>query len=324
MNKIFTVAKKEFTDALKNKVFLVFLAFLLFLIGTSIVVSSFDFQGKVAVYQNALLKLQQSGQVVESLSEPQFFPLQLLRGAIEYLEIIGAILAIVLGYLSIAKEKGSNTLQLILTRPISRLSFYTGKFLGNALLIISVSAIVFMGISLVIEIVGKTMLNGTQFYRILLTFIFTVIYLLIFFSISALLSISMKSLPNALIISFVIWILFVLIIPQIGDTLDPDNQVPGGLFNSLHIVKADQLNILSKFSLYEKSRDNLEQTSLTKHYERLAFALLGIKDTYNGKSLDFVFSDRAVDAWWISLASILFGGFGSLAFSKKKMLWKEE
>jgi ABC-2 type transport system permease protein len=322
--KIFAVAKKEFTDALKNKVFLVFLAFLLFLIGASIVVASFDFQSKVAVYQNALLKLQQSGQVVESLSEPQFFPLQLLRGAIEYLEIIGAILAIVLGYLSIAKEKGNNTLQLILTRPISRLSFYAGKFLGNALLIISVSGIVFVGITFVVEAIGKMMLTEPQLFRILLTFVFTVIYLLIFFSISAILSTLMKSLPNALIISFVIWILFVLIIPQIGDTLDPDNQVPGGLFNSLHIEKANQLLILEKFSRYEKTRDSLEQTSLTKHYERLAFALLGIKDTYNGQSLNFVFHDKIGDVWWISLASILFGSAGALAFVKKRMLWKEE
>jgi len=322
--KIFAVAKKEYTDAIKNKVFLVFLAFLLFLIGTAIIVASFDFQSKVAVYQDALLKLQQSGQVVENLSEPQFFPLQLLRGAIEYLEIIGAILAIVLGYLSIAKEKGNNTLQLILTRPISRLSIYLGKLLGNALLLIFVSGIVFVGISLVIEINGKTALTGEQYYRISLTFIFTVIYLLIFLSISVLLSTFMKSLPNALIISFVIWILFVLIIPQIGDTLDPDNQVPGGLFNSLHIEKANQLLILEKFSRYEKTRDSLEQTSLTKHYERLAFAILGIKDTYNGKSLDFVFHDKIGDVWWISFASILFGALGAVIFVKKRMLWKEE
>lgn len=322
--KIFAVAKKEFTDALKNKVFLVFLAFLLFLIGTSIVVASFDFQSKVVVYQNALIKLKQSGQVVENLSEPQFFPLQLLRGAIEFLEIIGAILAIVLGYLSIAKEKGNNTLRLVLTRPISRLSFYSGKFLGNALLLVSVAGIVFVGVTLVVEVVGKTMLTGPQLFRILLTFAFTIIYLLIFFSISAALSTLMKSLPNALIVSFVIWILFVLIIPQIGDTMDPDNQVPGGLFNSLHIIKADQLVILEKFSRYEKTRDSLEQTSLTKHYERLAFALLGIKDTYNGKSLDFVFHDKIGDVWWISLASILFGAAGAMMFVKKRMLWKEE
>ena len=41
---------------------------------------------------------------------------------------------------------------------------------------------------------------------------------------------SMRSLPNALIIILVIWLIFVLIIPQIGDTMDPDNQIPGGFF----------------------------------------------------------------------------------------------
>src|SRR3712207_7739249 len=42
----------------------------------------------------------------------------LLRGLIEYIQIIGAVLAIGLGYLSIARERTGNTLRLILTRPV--------------------------------------------------------------------------------------------------------------------------------------------------------------------------------------------------------------
>jgi ABC-2 type transport system permease protein len=322
--KIWAVAKKEYVDALRNRVFLAFLFFLLFLIGVSIVVATFDFQSKMVIYQKALSELQQSGQIIENLSAPQFFPLQLLRGAIEYLEIIGAILAIILGYLSIAKEKGNNTLQLILTRPISRFSVYLGKFLGNILLIISALGFIFIGIILVVDVIGKTMLTSDQLYRILFTFIFTIAYLLIFFSISALLAIWFKSLPNALIISFVIWIFFVLVIPQVGDTMDPDNQVPGGLFNSLHIEKSGQTIILEKFLVYEKTRDALEQASFTKHYERLVFAILGIKDMYNGKSLAFIFNDRVTDVWWIILADIFFCATGATVFVKKRTLWREE
>ncbi len=322
--QILTIAKKEFGDALKNKVFLTFLLFLIFLTGVSIIVASADFQNKVMAYKIAILQLQQSGQVVESLTAPQFFPLQLLRGTIEYFEIIGAVLAIVLGYLSIAREKGNNTLQLLLTRPIKRITFFVGKLLGNVFLLTTVSAIIFLGIYLVLLVIGKTTLTSTETIKFFLSFLFSIIYLLTFFSISVILSLVCRSLPNALIISFVIWILFVLVVPQIGDTMDPDNQVPGGLFASIHMNKPDSLTILAQFSKYEHTRDALEQSSLTKHYERLDFALLGIKDTYNEKPLSFIFKDRKADVWWLSLSMIITWLLSALIFIKKQTIWRED
>src|ERR1035437_9431715 len=115
----------------------------------------------------------------------------------------------------------------------------------------------------------------------------TVLYLFIFFSLSALLTIIVKHPSNALIFSFVIWLFFVLIVPQIGDTMDTDNQVPGGFFNAIHVNKEQSNIILKDFSTYEKLRNDTEEISITKHYERLVFAFLGIKDIYNGKSLVF-------------------------------------
>ena len=60
MNNMFqalTVAKKEYSDALKNKVFLTFLLFLVGLTIISIFVGSLDFQSKVSVYQKAYQQL---------------------------------------------------------------------------------------------------------------------------------------------------------------------------------------------------------------------------------------------------------------------------
>ena len=237
MFQIITVAKKEYTDALKNRVFLTFLLFLVGLTVISICIGSLDFQSKVSVYQRAYLQLVQSGQSASNLAKPEFYPLQLLRGSIEYLEIIGAVLAIALGYLSIAKEKGNNTLQLILTRPVSRVFFFLGKLIGNALLLLSVSAIVFVCIYLIVTLIGGVQLSPTETLKVISSLIFTWVYLSIFFALSATLALLLRSLPNALILSFVIWILFVLIVPQIGDTMDTDNQVPGGFFNAIHVDK---------------------------------------------------------------------------------------
>jgi len=49
---------------------------------------------------------------------PEFYPLKLMRGMIEQVEIMGAVIALVAGYRAAAAERGRQTLALILTRPL--------------------------------------------------------------------------------------------------------------------------------------------------------------------------------------------------------------
>lgn len=91
----------------------------------------------------------------------------------------------------------------------------------------------------------------------------------------------LKQFSSAILVGITAWLMVVLVIPQIGDTMDPDNQVPGGLFGSLGIVKATETSILAHFHSFDVIRNGLEVTSITKLFERVAFAFLGIKDKYN-------------------------------------------
>jgi ABC-type transport system involved in multi-copper enzyme maturation permease subunit len=323
MNQIITIAKKEFKDAIRNKVFLTFLIFLLGLTAISIYVGSVNYQAKVSLFEKTYAQLIASGQPANTLIKPEFFPLQLLRATIEYLEIIGAVLAISLGYLSIAKEKGNGTLPLIFTRPISRKKYYIGKMFGNIALIVSISVILFLFTFLLIRFVGGVNLNGLEITKILLTTGATILYLFIFFSLSALLTIIVKHPSNALIFSFVFWLFFVLIVPQIGDTMDTDNQVPGGFFNAIHVNKEQSNIILKDFSTYEYLRNGTEEISITKHYERLVFAFLGIKDMYNNKSLGFIFKDKLQDIDLIVIFLLVFGITPIYAFKRSKNLWQQ-
>ncbi len=323
MHQILTVARKEYRDALRNHVFMIFLAFLIVLTGISLYVGALNFQAKVALFDRTYQALIAGGQSVTNLVKPEFFPLQLLRATIEYLEIIGAILAISLGYLSIAKEKGNNTLPLIFTRPITRTRYYLGKLLGNAAVLTSVCAVLFFGIIGVLMFIGGVHLSLIEMVKILLSSLATLVYLSIFFLFAALCTTLMRFPANALILSFVIWLFFVLLVPQIGDTMDTDNQVPGGFFNAIHVDKPQSKIILQQFTTYETTRNGVEETSITKHYERLTFALLGIKDIYSGKSLGYIFLDKAWEILWL-IGFLLTFGFASLyAFTKSQVLWQK-
>jgi ABC-2 type transport system permease protein len=131
--------------------------------------------------------------------------------------------------------------------------------------------------------------------------------MLLFYALGSWVSARSRTLANGLVVALAIWLLVVLIIPQIGDTMDPDNQVPGGLFAALQVAKPDEHRVLAHFSTYEKVRNTVEETSLTKHYERLTFAVTGIKDTYTGKPLGLIADHKRNDIEWLAVYAALMG-----------------
>ena len=306
------IAKKEYRDALRSPVFLVLAGLMVALTAISILVASFDFQTQVAQYTAALVQLTPEQKLGAVISAPQYYPLLMLRGTIEYLEIIGAVVAIVLGYLAIAKEKGSNTSRLLLTRPLSRFSLVAGKILGVSALLMSLLALLYIGIVLSITGIGHVIFSHLELLKLAYAFAATYLYLLFFFCFSAALTLFFTDLSRALLLSFALWLVFVLIIPQIGDTMDPDNQVPGGFFASMHVSQDQQAHIIAGFQNYENFRNSLEVSSIEKHYERLTFALLGIKGMYNDKPIGFIAHDKWPD---LSLLIIFYAlGVSSMFF----------
>lgn len=296
---LWTVAKKEFMDAWKESLFLTLAIFLFLLTGTSLLVASFAFQSQIAQYATAFAQLTHMGLQGAALSRPEYFPLQMLRGTIEYLEIVGAIIGIILGFLSINKEKGNRTTELLFSRPIPKTTIIGGKVIGSSLLILSILCLIVICIVVSISGLGHVGFNQTELLKLGIGFSFSYMYLMVFYCLSAILTIIVENSPHALIISFVVWILIVLIIPQVGDTMDPDNQVPGGFFASMHMTKPQENQVIAKFKTYETLRNTLEESSVEKHYERAVFATLGIKDIYNNKSLMYIFHDQWGNILWL-------------------------
>lgn len=323
LGQIFTISGKEYTDAFKNILFIMLLIFLCFLVGVSLLVTAFHFNSEVSNYNAALAQLKQMGQTGAVLSKPEYYPLQMLRGTIEYLEIIGALIGIVLGYISIAKEKGNNTLQLLLTRPVSNFSIVSGKLLGNSFIVLSALVLVFMFILVSITGIGHVNFSLGEIVKLLLSFIFSYFYIMFFFLLSFILSLLFKNVQNGLVFGFIIWLLVVLIIPQIGDTMDPDNSIPGGLFASMKMTKPQQNTVMAKFKVYETLRNALEESSVEKHYERLTFGTLGIKDIYNGKSLSVIFKDQLYNLYWLLGYFFVAIVATFLSFNRKRIFEKQ-
>ncbi len=302
---VLTLAGHEYRSAVRNRILFLLIVSMVVIAAGSITIASYDFRAQLADYRAYVAQATAAG--VTAIPPPQLSPLQLLRGVIEYVQILGAVVAIGLGYLSVARERTGGTLGLILSRPVRRRELFLGRLFGAAALIGTILVVTALVSLILIGTVGGQWLNGGELIRLVMAFGVGVLYMLVFYALGSWLSGRSRALANGLVVALVLWLSVVLIIPQIGDTMDPDNQVPGGLFAALQVKKPDEKKILANFSTYETIRSTLEETSFTKHFERFTFAVTGIKDKYNGAPLSLIAKDKRGDIVWMAFYTALLG-----------------
>lgn len=320
---IVTIALKDARIALRDRFLLVATLALGAAALISLIAGTIAMRTDVATYALAKEQLLALGKDLGAITAPEFYPLKLMRGTIEQIEIMGAVIALIAGYRAAVEERGRQTLALILTRPLKNWQFLAAKLIGGAGLAGVVLVAVFSASALVLLIGSGVSLGADDLLRLALAWAGSLLYLTGIFVVGFALSLWLKAPASGLLYAFALWLLVVLVAPQVGDTLDPDNQVVGGVFTQLAIPKAEQDRIKSSFASYETIRNGIEISSVTKHYERLTFAVLGIKDTYTGKTLGMIWADKSGDALFLFLFTLGLGGLVLLRPIQPNRLTKE-
>ncbi|HVL24724.1 MAG TPA: ABC transporter permease [Thermomicrobiales bacterium] len=302
-SRLLTLAGHDYRAAVRNRILAALLITLLVVTTVSVLVAAFDYQTKIDDYNRYKAAAEAAG--IGTVAPMPLRPLQLMRSVVEYLEIVGAVIAIALGYLSVSRERGNRTLRLLRTRPVSAGELTFGPALG-AIGLITTLVVVTATIAVVsIGVWGHDWINGEQAIKVLLWILATILYMGVFYCLGAALTARSDVLANGLVAALVIWLIVVLIIPQIGDTMDPDNQMPGGLFSTLNIDKPHEVRILAEFGTYEKIRNQVEELSFAKHYERFSFAMLDVKDKYRGMSIgELAHVTRSNIIWMLAYAVV--------------------
>ncbi len=278
-------------------------------VALALLITSLDYHKQLSDYQQYAQALAQSGAAAPA-APPQLSPLQQLRGGIEYIEIIGPVLAIVAGYGSAAKEKYRGTLRLFFSRPIGALDLAAGKLAALGVLWLIIVLVLFLVMTATMHFIGGAAFSAAAIAKLTLSLAGAWAYLAFWSGLALGLTCFVRQPGSALLICFIIWLTVVLLLPQIGDTMDPDNQVPGGLFQSMHVDKSNEHAIMAHFSGYETTRNALEETSISKHFERASFAFLGVKQIYNQQPVGFIWSET-----WKDSASLLAALLASTAFA---------
>jgi ABC-type transport system involved in multi-copper enzyme maturation permease subunit len=320
MAEVGVLCRKELKDLSRSRAIAMLLVFLSAVILLSVLVAAADYRVKLAEYTAYADALKAAGG--SPSPPPNLFPLQMLRAGIEYLEIVGSLFAVILGYGLVAKEKGSNTLQLLFTRPLGKHAFAGGKILATVIVWLVVVVALFAVVALAVLLAGGAQLGGQDFLRLAIAAAHTWVYFIIWSLLALTLASLTRQPASGLVLALVLWLVIVLVIPQIGDTMDPDNQIPGGLFTSLHIDMATEKSLMTQFASYETGRDLVEQTSTTKQYERAVLAYLGAKAEYSQLSLGAVWAATFHNSLLLLATSVFAVAAAFLATTRETLLRK--
>lgn len=298
-SRILTLARHEYRAAVRSRILVALLAIVVTITAISVYIGSVDHRSKLADYEAYKAAARAGG--ITQIAPSLLAPLSLLRGSFEYLEIIGAVIAITLGYLTVSLERSNRTLALIRSRPVSAGEQASGSLLG-ALGVISTLIGVTAVVGVVcVGVIGNDWINAAQAFELLLAYLAAIVYMGVFYCVGAIATANTRIAANGLMIALAGWLIVVLILPQLGDTLDADNQLPGGLFSALGLDRAGETTILAHFSAYENTRIGIEELSFAKHFERFAFAMTEVQDKYRGFSLGQLLNEKRNDIAWLLL-----------------------
>jgi ABC-2 type transport system permease protein len=312
-----TLARKEITDALRNRLFVVALVMLVSLTLIAIGLSAVTVRNRVNEYEQSVALLRSLGKT-QLPPMPSLNPLAISKAFVNYLAMLGALTAMLLGFSAIYKERQAGALPLILSRPVYRDQLLSGKVLGNgALMALFTLAIALVTIA-ALYLIGGVQLTGNDIIKIVLTMVMSWLYMLVFFLLAMFFTLWLPNSNHALLMTIIVWLVFAFIFPQIGDTMDLDNQLPGGLFASMGMNKDQERAALQSFHLYETIRDGVEQLSPTKHYERISFALLGVKSEFAANTWLEILQLKLVDLVGLLLPIVLLLGASYVVYLRQE------
>jgi ABC-2 type transport system permease protein len=174
----------------------------------------------VRVYDQAVTLLSSTGQPAPPnpfLLKPS---LSLLSNMVVYIPMIGALLALVLGHLSIVDDRNNGTGRLVFSRQVTRSQYALGKVTGAVVVL----AILLLA-SGVVSVVSLLVVNGSismaDLARLALFYLLSWVYLAAFVLIGILTVLITSRTSMALLSALGVWMVITFVVPQFTSGLRP-------------------------------------------------------------------------------------------------------
>jgi len=310
--KIWSVSINEFRALFKEKTFILLLIIFILMTIFSTYIGWSTKNTIEKVYQETVIKLKESGVSEIPLDTFLIAPvLSILKNMIVYIFLIGSLLAIIIGHSSFMRDRIAGISKIVFSRTISRKEFIIGKIIGifNVLaLIISVSFII--SYVSIILVTGHPF-SGNEIVKLLIFYVISLAYLIIFAILGLFFAISSRSESLALVIPIIIWIVISFVLPQLTSALNPST-----LLNPVSIQQAAPH---SRF--FTVIQEVIKPFSLSENYKELGSNLLGV-GSVDKNTMQILIDNSA--GILLMLASMGFLIYGSIFSMKKFDVCEEE
>ncbi|MCY3552528.1 MAG: ABC transporter permease subunit [Candidatus Poribacteria bacterium] len=130
-------------------------------------------------------------------------------------QVVMSLLALLFSYDAISREKEAGTLRLALSCAVPRPTLLLGKYIAGMVSISLPLIASFVAGLLVIQFSAYVSFSGSDWGRILLIFLLSMLYVSLFFLIGLFLSTRTDRPSITLMFSMCVWVLFVLIVPNL-------------------------------------------------------------------------------------------------------------
>ena len=178
----------------------------------------------VRVYDEAVKLLAETGQPAPPNPFTLKPTLSLLSNMVVYIPLIGALLALIVGHLSIVDDETNGIARLIFTRQLSRTSYVLGKIASAAVALAAVLLASFAVSALSVLFVNHT-ITASELSRLALFYGLSWLYLMVFALIGMVVVLITRRRPIALLVAMAAWLVITFAIPQLTSGLRPSQSL---------------------------------------------------------------------------------------------------
>ena len=173
------------------------------------------------IYAAAVKVMAAQGTAIPPNPVSESSALSLLRNMSIYVALLGALAALVLGHLAIAADRKSGVIPLVASRPLTRISYATGKIIA-----IVISILGLMIFAAVVNVATLLLLPGLilapdTWFRLAAFYVVSVLYMTAFAVLAGYCAIKFKSESMALLAPVTVWLVLTFVLPQVTANISP-------------------------------------------------------------------------------------------------------
>jgi len=215
------IAKHQLLLLRRQRIFLGMLSILLVMTTVAGVLGWSSHHTIVRVYDDAKQLLASAGKPAPPNPFLLTPPLSLLSNMTIYIPLLGALLALVLGHLSMIDDQTDGTGRLIFSRPVSRTTYVVGKMMSAAAALAAIMAASWLVSALSLTIVNRTVPSAQEFGQLILFYALSWMYLIAFALIGMVMVVVAKRRSLALLSAVGVWLVVTFAVPQFTSGLRP-------------------------------------------------------------------------------------------------------